>query len=72
VILDTFCGSGTTILAAERLGRCGVGVEIEPLFVDVAIRRWQDFAGKDAVHADTGRTFDELSKSRRQKRPRAA
>jgi DNA modification methylase len=70
LILDAFCGSGTTILAAERLGRCAVGVEIEPLYVDVAIRRWQDFAGKDAVHADTGRTFDEVSKRRRQKRPR--
>jgi hypothetical protein len=56
-VLDTFCGSGTTILAAERVGRCGFGLEIEPRYVDAAIRRWQTFTGKDAVHAETGRTF---------------
>lgn len=63
-VLDTFCGSGTTLLAAERVGRRAVCVEIEPRFVDVAIRRWQDLTGKDAVHVDLGSTFLEL-KSRR-------
>src|SRR6266566_4893287 len=46
IVIDTFSGSGTTILAAERTGRAAVCAEIEPRFVDLAIRRWQDFTGK--------------------------
>jgi DNA modification methylase len=61
IVLDTFCGSGTTVLAAERVGRCAYALEIEPHFVDVAIRRWQAFARKDAVQAETGLTFDEAA-----------
>jgi DNA modification methylase len=61
VVLDTFSGSGTTILAAERVGRRAYAVEIEPRFVDAAIRRWQSFTGKDAIHTDTGLSFDELA-----------
>jgi DNA modification methylase len=64
VVLDTFCGSGTTIMAAERIGRRAYAMEIEPCFVDVAIRRWQAFTGKDAVHAETGSTFDQLATER--------
>jgi DNA modification methylase len=63
-VLDTFIGSGTTILAAERVGRRAVGVEIEPRFVDLAIRRWQQMTGKDAVHVDDGRTFLDLTSER--------
>jgi DNA modification methylase len=59
IVLDSFCGSGTTILAAERVGRRGFGIEISPGFVDVAIRRWQSFTRKDAIHAETGLAFDE-------------
>ncbi len=59
IVLDTFCGSGTTILAAERAGRRGFAMEISPSFVDVAVRRWQLFTGKDAVHEATGLTFYE-------------
>ena len=59
VVLDTFCGSGTTILAAERVGRRAYTLELEPRFVDVAIKRWQAFSRKDAVHAETGLTFEE-------------
>jgi DNA modification methylase len=51
IVLDTFCGSGTTIMAAERVGRRGRALEIEPRFVDVAIRRWQAFTRRDAIHA---------------------
>lgn len=58
VVLDTFCGSGSTLLAAEKVGRCGRGIEIDPRYVDVAIRRWQAFTGKDAVHETGGATFD--------------
>ncbi len=60
IVLDLFCGSGTTILAAEKVGRRGYGLEIDPFYVDVAIRRWQQMTGKDAVHAGTGRTFNEF------------
>jgi DNA modification methylase len=61
VVFDPFMGSGTTILAAERTGRRGYGLEIDPLYVDVAIRRWQDFTRKDAIRESDGRTFDEVS-----------
>jgi tRNA/tmRNA/rRNA uracil-C5-methylase (TrmA/RlmC/RlmD family) len=60
-VLDTFCGSGTTILAAERVGRRAYTIEIEPRFVDVAIKRWQAFSRKDAIHTDSGLSFDELA-----------
>jgi DNA modification methylase len=59
VVLDTFCGSGTTILAAERVGRRAYTLELEPRFVDVAIKRWQAFSRRDAIHAETGLTFDQ-------------
>jgi hypothetical protein len=65
IVLDPFIGSGTTILAAERVGRRGYGLEIDPLYVDVTIRRWQSFTGKDAILAKTGQTFDELAAARR-------
>ena len=61
IVLDTFCGSGTTILAAERVGRRAYTLELEPRYVDVAIKRWQAFSRKDAIHAKTGLTFDELA-----------
>jgi DNA modification methylase len=64
VVLDTFCGSGTTILAAERVGRRAYTIEIEPRFVDVAIRRWQAFSRRDAIHAGSGLSFDELASQR--------
>ena len=71
VVLDTFCGSGTTLLAAERVGRHARAVEIDPKYVDVAIRRWQAFTGKDAIHLENGLTFDEIDKSGRPDRKRA-
>ena len=64
IVIDTFCGSGTTILAAERVGRHARAIEIEPRFVDVAIRRWQAFTRRDAIHAESGLTFDELASKR--------
>lgn len=65
IVLDLFCGSGTTILAAERVGRRCFALEIEPKYVDVALRRWQEFTGRDAVHAETLKTFGEISADRR-------
>ena len=64
IILDPFMGSGTTILAAERVGRRGYGLEIDPLYVDAAIRRWQDFTRRDAILKATGQTFDEVAAAR--------
>jgi 16S rRNA G966 N2-methylase RsmD len=61
IVLDTFCGSGTTILAAERVGRRARALEIDPRYVDVSIRRWQTFTARDAVHAKTGRNFDQTA-----------
>lgn len=60
-VIDAFLGSGTTLIAAEETGRICHGVEIDPLYVDLAIRRWQTATGRDAVYADTGLTFGELS-----------
>ena len=60
VILDPFGGSGTTLIAAERTGRCARLMEIDPLYVDVVIRRWQRLTNKEALHAATGRSFNEL------------
>jgi DNA modification methylase len=61
VVLDTFSGSGTTIMAAERVGRHARALEIEPRFVDVAIRRWQAFTRRDARHAESELSFDEVA-----------
>jgi DNA modification methylase len=64
VVLDTFSGSGTVIMAAERIGRRAHAMEIDPRYVDVAIRRWQAFTWKDAVDSETCRTFDQLQAER--------
>ena len=57
LVLDPFLGSGTTLLAAERCRRRCIGIELDPGYVDVAIRRWQSMTGETAVHAETGRRF---------------
>ena len=64
VILDPFMGSGTTLIAAETLERVACGIELDPSYVDVAIDRWQQLTGKQAVHATSGKTFDELRQER--------
>ena len=64
VVLDAFCGSGTTIMAAHKCGRKARGVELDPLYVDVAIRRWQAFTGEAAMLAITGETFAEIADRR--------
>jgi hypothetical protein len=51
-------------LAAERVGRRAYALEIEPRFVDAAIKRWQAFSRKDAIHVDSGLSFDELASKR--------
>lgn len=63
MVLDGFGGSGATLLAAEKTGRRARLIELDPLYVDVAIRRWQEMTGKSAVHATTGETFDERARA---------
>jgi DNA modification methylase len=65
IVLDPFCGSGTTILAAEQVGRRAYGLEIAPGYVDVAIDRWQAVTKKDAVCLATGLTFEEIAERRK-------
>jgi DNA modification methylase len=62
-VLDPFCGGGTTVLAAERTGRRGYAIEIDPLYVDTAIARWEKLTGSQARHA-SGKTFAELRAER--------
>jgi DNA modification methylase len=64
IVLDPFMGSGTTMLAAEKVGRRAYGMEIDPLYVDAAIRRWQAFTRRDAVLDATGQTFAEVAANR--------
>jgi DNA modification methylase len=64
IVLDSFLGSGSTLIAAERTGRVCCGVELNPQYVDVAIRRWQRHTGASALHLVTGKSFDELSAER--------
>ncbi len=61
IVLDAFLGSGTTLMAAERVGRICCGIEIDPIYIDVAIRRWQKYTGEAAIHATTGKRFDEIA-----------
>jgi DNA modification methylase len=62
VVLDPFVGSGTTLLAAERTGRRAFGLEIDPRYVDVALRRFRKVTGIEPVHSDTGLTLAELER----------
>ena len=63
IVLDPFLGSGTTLMAAERTGRQCRGLELDPLYVDAIVRRWQAYTGAAARHAVTGATFDEAARA---------
>ena len=60
IVLDPFLGSGSTLIAAEKVGRRCFGMDLDPVYVDLAIRRWQSWTGRQAVHAETGDKFDDL------------
>ena len=63
-VYEPFSGSGTTIIAAERSGRSCHAIELSPKYVDVAIKRWQDFTGARATLDGDGRCFDEIAAAR--------
>ena len=60
VVSDAFGGTGTTLIACEKTGRINRSMELDPKYVDVIIKRWQDFTGKIAVHAETNQPFAEV------------
>jgi DNA modification methylase len=64
IVLDCFGGSGTTLIAAEKTGRRGRLIELDPVYVDVTIRRFEKLTGKEAIHAESGLTFMELRNRR--------
>src|SRR5262249_57798528 len=57
LILDPFSGAGTTLIAAERTGRRARLIELDPVYVDIIIERWQRLTGGTAFHADSARPF---------------
>src|SRR5207245_2291499 len=65
IVYDPFLGSGTTLTAAELLQRTCYGLEIDPRYVDVIVRRWEQIAGRPATLAGDGRTFHEMQQIRK-------
>jgi DNA modification methylase len=63
-VYDPFCGSGTTIIAAEMTGRSCFAIEIDPAYVDVTVLRWQAFTGQTAILARDGRSMAEVALER--------
>lgn len=68
-VYEPFSGSGTTIIAGEMTGRSIHAIELNPAYVDVAVKRWQEFTGQQAVHEETGKTFDEMASGADIKKP---
>jgi DNA modification methylase len=68
LVLDPFCGSGTTLIAAERTGRKARALEIDPHYVDVAVRRWQTYSGKPALLSPHNESFELVAERRMSER----
>lgn len=66
LVLDPFGGAGSTLIACEKSGRRARLVEIDPLYVDVIVRRWQDYSGSEAICAATHRSFNQIAEERNQ------
>jgi DNA modification methylase len=64
IVLDPFCGSGSTIIACEKTGRQARAMELDARYVDVAVRRWQQYTGKEARSEWTEQTFEEMAEQR--------
>nr|WP_281721807.1 DNA methyltransferase [Nitrosomonas nitrosa] len=69
IVLDAFAGSGTTIIAAEKTDRIAYALELDPAYVDTAVKRWQDYTGREAVHADSRASFAAVGASRAAEAP---
>ena len=63
-VLDAFGGSGSTLIACEKTGRCARVIELEPGYVDTTVMRWQEFTGREAVLENAGQTFGEIAQKR--------
>jgi DNA modification methylase len=61
IVLDPFGGSGSTLIACEKTGRQARLIELDPRYVDVIVKRWEDFTGKTAIHAVTNQTFEKTN-----------
>jgi site-specific DNA-methyltransferase (adenine-specific) len=72
IVLDSFGGSGTTLIAAEKNGRTAMIMELDPRYCDVIVKRWQEFTGKQATHAETGKPFAEVKNGNEKAEPQAA
>jgi DNA modification methylase len=64
VVLDPFAGSGTTVIACEKLARRARLIELDPIYTDVIVRRWEAYTGRSAVLHEDGRRFEEVSSDR--------
>ena len=67
IVLDPFAGAGSTLIACQRTGRRARLIELEPQYVDVIVRRWQEFTGRSATLEGHGGTFAEVAHERLRK-----
>jgi DNA modification methylase len=65
IVLDPFLGSGSTLIAAENTGRICCGIELDPLYVDVIVRRYEAETGAAAILVESGETFEKVAARRR-------
>lgn len=63
-VIDLFGGSGSTLIACEKSNKNCFMMEFEPYYLDVIIKRWQNFTGKEAIHIETGKTYNEMFKEK--------
>jgi site-specific DNA-methyltransferase (adenine-specific) len=61
IVIDLFGGSGSTLIGCEKIGRKARLMELDPIYCDVIVKRWENFTGKKAINSDTGKTLDEMA-----------
>jgi DNA modification methylase len=62
IVFHAFLGSGSTLIAAEKTGRVCYGIELDPIYIDTIIKRWHEYNGKEAIHQESRKTFNEINK----------